>query len=136
MSRFLFSTPLRFPAPALLRRCLILAAVPLTALPGGCMAVLGAGTVAATDKTPIDHVYSLISGKDCSFVRKNHGLTYCVEDEVIVEIALHCYPTLGEATCYNTADPYPGAQGEIGAAARLAAGSAGGQIARTPSKTN
>jgi hypothetical protein len=129
--------PFRFPAPSCARRFLLVAAVPLMALQGGgCVAALGAGTVAATDKTPIDHVYSLVSGKDCSFVRKHRGLTYCAEDEIILETALHCYPTLGEITCYRTADPYPGGQGEVGAAARPDSGGAGGQIARTPSKTN
>lgn len=116
-------------------RLLISAAIPLAVLPGGCMAALGAGTVAATDKTPVDHVYSLVSGKDCSLIRKQRGLTYCVEDEIILETAVHCYPTLGETTCYQAADPYPGGQREVSANARLA-GSTGGQTARTPSKTN
>ena len=123
-------------APVCALRLLTAAVVPLAVLPGGCMAALGAGTVAATDKTPVDHVYSLVTGKDCSLIRKQRGLTYCVEDEIILETAVHCYPTLGEPTCYRTADPYPGGQREVGDAARLAGSGAGGQTARTPSKTN
>lgn len=123
------------PVPRCVLRLLIAAAIPLAVLPGGCMAALGAGTVAATDKTPVDHVYSLVSGKDCSLIRKQRGLTYCVEDEIILETAVHCYPTLGETTCYQAADPYPGGQREVSASARPAE-SAGGQTVRTPSKTN
>jgi hypothetical protein len=44
-------------------------ALTLCFLGGGCVAAVGAGTVAATDKTPVDHVVSLVSGKDCSIVR-------------------------------------------------------------------
>ncbi len=92
-----------------------LAAALLTALlPGGCAAALGAGAIAATGKTPIDHLYSLATGKDCSLVRKQHGLTYCAEDQPEIALAVHCYPTLGEATCYRTTDPYPGSQRELG----------------------
>ena len=125
----------RYPPSFCALRLLSVAAIPLAILPGGCMAALGAGTVAATDKTPVDHVYSLVTGKDCSLIRKQRGLTYCVEDEIILETAVHCYPTLGETTCYQTADPYPGGQREASATARLAGG-AGGQKVRTPSKTN
>lgn len=100
--------------------CVPKAAHPLAAallaalLPGGCAAALGAGAIAATGKTPIDHLYSLATGKDCSLVRKQHDLTYCAEDQPEIALAVHCYPTLGEATCYRTADPYPGSQRELG----------------------
>lgn len=123
-------------APRVWALRLLAALAPVAILPGGCAAVLGAGAVAATDKTPVDHVYSLVSGKNCSLVRKQRGLTYCVEDEVVLETALHCYPTLGEVTCYSTADPFPGGQRAIGTSASAEGGGAGGQIARTPSKTN
>lgn len=101
-------------------------------LPGGCAAAIGAGAIAATGKNPVDHLYSLVSGKDCSLVRKQRGLTYCVEDELVIETAVHCYPTLGEATCYRAADPYPGAQREM--AGPPPPGSAGAQSAPTPPK--
>lgn len=104
-------------------------------IPGGCAAGIGAGAIAATGKTPIDHLYSLASGKDCSLTRKQRGLTYCVEDEVVIETVVHCYSTLGEATCYRAADPYPGAQREMGGVPP-APGRAGGQTLPTPSKTN
>jgi len=40
---------------------------------------------AGTEKTIEDHVISLSSGKNCSSVRKEKGLTYCVEDEAQVK---------------------------------------------------
>ena len=98
----------------------ILMAAPALGLLGGCAAAIGAGTVAVTDKTPIDHVYSLVTGKDCSMVRKERGLTYCVEDEKTPAVLVHCYPTLGEVTCYNQPDPFPGRQRKVGSEPALA----------------
>lgn len=118
-------------APWLVRPgVLLLAAL----LPGGCAAAIGAGAIAATGKNPVDHLYSLASGKDCSLARKQRGLTYCVEDEVPIDTALHCYPTLGEATCYRAADPYPGTQREMGGPPPLPG--AGGRATPTFAKTN
>jgi hypothetical protein len=81
---------------------------------GGCAAAIGAGTVAATDKTPVDHLVSLVTGKDCSIVRRYRGSTYCVEDEMTPPVRVHCYPTLGEVTCYAEPDPFPGGQRKLG----------------------
>ena len=96
-------------------------AVMFCLMSGGCVAAIGAGTVAATNKTPIDHLVSLVSGKDCSVVRQHRGLTYCVEDEVTPAVRVHCYPTLGEVSCYAAPDPFPGGQRELGRAQALAA---------------
>ena len=96
-------------------------AVMFCLISGGCVAAVGAGTVAATNKTPIDHLVSLVSGKDCSVVRQHRGLTYCVEDEVTPAVRVHCYPTLGEVSCYAAPDPFPGGQRELGRAQALAA---------------
>lgn len=94
----------------LMNLILVMAIAPLA----GCVAAIGAGSVAATNKTPIDHVVSLLSGKDCSIVRQHQGLTYCVEDEVTPDVRVHCYPTLGEVTCYDRPHPFPGRQREMG----------------------
>ena len=66
----------------------------------GCMPVAGmvagpglaVGTTAATGKTPVDHVVSLVTGKDCSILRNRQGLTYCREDEPTPPIGVVCYP--------------------------------------------
>jgi hypothetical protein len=97
------------------------AALMLCLMAGGCVAAIGAGTVAATDKTPVDHLVSLVTGKDCSVVRQNRGLTYCAEDEVTPPVTVHCYPTLGEVSCYAEPDPFPGGQRELGSAQAVAA---------------
>jgi hypothetical protein len=103
----------RIPATPLLRAGFA-ASLMLCLFAGGCVAAIGAGTVAATDKTPVDHLVSLVTGKDCSIVRRDRGLTYCVEDDVTPPVRVHCYPTLGEATCYAAPDPFPGGQRKLG----------------------
>lgn len=62
-------------------------------------------SVIASDKTATDHVVSLFSGKDCSVVRTERGLSYCVEDEVRIESRVFCYQTLGSVSCYDRPDP-------------------------------
>lgn len=104
--------PARARSSIRLLRSAALVVVPLLAQ--GCAAALGAGSIAISDKTPVDHVYSLVTGKDCSFVRERHGLSYCVEDEVVAPVRVQCYPTLGEPTCYNVPEPFPGNQRRLG----------------------
>lgn len=74
---------------------------------GGCgiIAIEGA-TVVATDKTASDHLVSWMSGKDCSVVRSEQGLEYCVEDQPPEpEPRVYCYRTLGSVSCYDRPDP-------------------------------
>jgi hypothetical protein len=95
---------------------LVLAA--LVPLLTGCMPVAGAiagpslavGTTAATGKTPVDHVVSLVTGKDCSVLRNRQGLTYCREDEPTMPIGVICYRSLGDVACYDRRDPYNGGE--------------------------
>ncbi len=80
---------------------------------GGCSAVPGFAQlqsvfVIGTDKTIEDHVISLTSGKNCSSVRKEKGLTYCEEDEPQIKQNIYCYKTLATVTCYDRPDPNPG----------------------------
>ncbi len=81
----------------------ILATLAVGLLIAGCAAAVGVEgvSVIATDKTLGDHVISLSSGKNCSSVRKERGLTYCEEDEVVPQMNVYCYRTLGEVTCYD-----------------------------------
>ena len=87
-------------------------AVPLLLLPGcgiplAPWALLDGGSVVLTDKTMEDHAVSFGSGKDCSSVRSEQGLTYCKEDEPkFVPPVVNCYRTLGEVSCYDRPDPY------------------------------
>lgn len=72
---------------------------------GGLIALEGA-SVMASDKTASDHLVSLMSGKDCSVVRSEQGLAYCVEDQApILAPKYYCYKTLGSVSCYDRPDP-------------------------------
>ena len=91
---------------------------------GGCgpMAMSGvpflgqaeALTVVGTDRTIVDHVVSISSGKNCSTVRREQGLHYCEEDELEVKPEIYCYNTLGRVTCYDRPDPYANGSQKIG----------------------
>jgi hypothetical protein len=63
-------------------------------------------TVMGTDKTVIDHVVSVSSGKNCSSIRLEQGDYYCEEDEPRINPNINCYKTLGRVTCYTKPDPY------------------------------
>ena len=87
----------------------------LLALPAcSDLAILDVATVLGTDKTIPDHVISYYSGKDCSTIRTERGQTYCVEDEPNPEPLVHCYRTLGRASCYTQRDPHHDGQQELG----------------------
>ncbi|MEE2698357.1 MAG: hypothetical protein VX923_01515 [Pseudomonadota bacterium] len=73
-----------------------------TAFPG--MTQLQGAVVIGTDKTIEDHVMSFTSGKNCSLIRKEKGLTYCEEDEPKIMQNIFCYKTLGSVTCYDRPD--------------------------------
>ncbi len=80
---------------------------------GGCSLIPGVAQlegafVVGTDKTIEDHVISISSGKNCSSVRREKGLTYCEEDEPVIKQDIYCYKTLATVTCYDRPDPNPG----------------------------
>jgi len=80
----------------------------------GSLAGIEIGTTVATDKTFTDHIISFSSGKDCSSVRREQGLSYCKEDEVSITPNVFCYNTLGRVTCYDRPDPHNGKQRQVG----------------------
>ena len=86
------------------------------AMLGGCDLLAGAETASTvvTGERLSDHVVSFASGKTCSTKRTRRGLTYCVEDEVIPNPNVHCYPTLGQVTCYDRDDPFGDGQQKVG----------------------
>ncbi len=82
---------------------------------GGCSLIPGVAQVqgafvVGTDKTIEDHVISISSGKNCSSVRREKGLTYCEEDEPVIKQDIYCYKTLATVTCYDRPDPNHGRQ--------------------------
>ena len=93
---------------------LIIFAMPLAGCTGELVAIEGI-SAAVFDKTASDHVVSLFSGKDCSFLRVEQDKSYCVEDAKIVKQShLYCYPTLGAITCYTEPDPQRAPSERIG----------------------
>ncbi len=103
-----------------MRRIGLLMAVSLTVLLGACsgnmahLAVADAAVVIGTDKTTADHVISLASGKDCSLVRVERGMTYCKEDELLPMPAVYCYRELGGVSCYDAPDLRRKDRGRLG----------------------
>lgn len=73
----------------------------------GCGAVVLEGaSVMVSDKTASDHLVSWFSGKDCSVVRSDKGLEYCVEDQPpMIKPNVYCYRTLASVSCYTQPDP-------------------------------
>mgnify|MGYP001189926364 FL=1 len=71
-------------------------------------------TLMGTDKTIMDHVISLSSGKNCSAVNIEKGQYYCAEDEPVINQNIFCYNTLGSPTCYKRPDPYRAKHEKLG----------------------
>jgi len=69
-------------------------------------------TLMGSDKTVVDHMISLGSGKNCSRLRKDQGLTYCEEDMPEIRQNIYCYRDLGGVTCYDRADPHGSGQNQ------------------------
>ncbi|MDP6426840.1 MAG: hypothetical protein QF393_02385 [Rhodospirillales bacterium] len=92
----------------------------------GCTAVAGAPAVVpplagveglsvlGTDKTITDHFISFSTGKNCSTIRKNLGMTYCEEDEVGTVDEVYCYRSLGRVNCFAVPAPHGERQPTVG----------------------
>jgi hypothetical protein len=94
--------------------------IPLLLLPllpwllGGCEAALGAASgpslvlggasVVLTGRTPVDHVASLATGRDCSAVRLERGQAWCAPPPRPPPASVYCTRSLGAADCW-TAPP-------------------------------
>lgn len=72
----------------------------------GSLVALEGASLLASDKMATDHLVSLVSGKNCSVVRTEQGLEYCVEDQPPpLKPNVYCYKTLGTVSCYDRPDP-------------------------------
>jgi len=99
-----------------MRALIALTTAVVVVLVAGCgelIAIEGA-SVMISDKTVEDHIISYTSGKNCSTIREQRGLTYCEEDQPNHTANVHCYRTLGNVTCYDRPDPYPGGAQKVG----------------------
>lgn len=71
----------------------------------GTFTTLEAISLMGSDKTVLDHAISVGSGKDCSTIRKQKGMYYCVEDTPVAQQNLYCYRDLAGVTCYDRPAP-------------------------------
>lgn len=83
----------------------LVAGLSLSACDPGTFTVFEGVSLIGTDKTLVDHAISIGSGKDCSTVRREKGLTYCEEDTPVAQQNLYCYRDLGGVTCYDKPAP-------------------------------
>lgn len=83
----------------------LIAGISVSACDPGTFTTFEAISLINSDKTLVDHVVSIGSGKDCSTVRKEKGMTYCLEDEPVAQQELYCYRDLGGVTCYDKPAP-------------------------------
>jgi hypothetical protein len=74
-------------------------ATPEQALTGA--AALGIGSIAVIQRSPLDAVYSIVAGKDCSVVRLDQGKSYCRPVEPPPEPPPFCTRSLGVADCWQ-----------------------------------
>lgn len=84
----------------------LFAALSVAACDAGTFMAASGASLMGSDKTIVDHAISVGSGKDCSILRTERGLTYCKEDMPQVKQNIYCYRELGSVTCYDRADPY------------------------------
>jgi len=75
-----------------------------------------AGSVAVIQRTPIDAAYSLVTGKDCSVVRLDQGLSYCRPIESPPALPPYCTRSLGVTDCWidPAGQPPQQADGPVG----------------------
>jgi hypothetical protein len=71
-----------------------------------------AGSVAVIHRTPLDALWSLASGRDCSAVRLDQGKSYCRPPELPPAPVPYCTRSLGVADCWADPDGHPPALGD------------------------
>ena len=74
-------------------------ATPEQALTG--VAAVGIGSIAILQRSPVDAVVSIVSGRDCSIVRWDRGKSYCRPVEPPPEPPEFCTRSLGVVDCWR-----------------------------------
>ncbi len=64
-------------------------------------------SVASLERTPLDAVYSWVTGRDCSIVRVDQGKSYCRPVEPEPEPPVFCTRTLGSVNCWQHPNTLP-----------------------------
>jgi hypothetical protein len=61
---------------------------------------VGVGSIAVIQRSPLDALYSAVTGKDCSIVRLEQGKSYCRPVEPPPEPLPYCTLSLAVADCW------------------------------------
>ena len=64
-------------------------------------ALLSIGTIAVIQRSPLDALFSMFSGKDCSIVRLDQGKSYCRPIEPWPMTEPYCTRSLAVADCWR-----------------------------------
>ena len=93
----------RVPAPyhLLIAAAVLLAGCHPAATPFVAVAAAGAASVAVLGRTPVDAVYSLAAGRDCSIVHLEKGDPYCTRTAPPPKPPEFCTRTLGTPDCFT-----------------------------------
>jgi hypothetical protein len=59
------------------------------------------GSIAVIQRSPVDAVYSAVTGKDCSIVRMEQGKSYCRPVEPPPDAPPYCTRSLGVVDCWR-----------------------------------
>jgi hypothetical protein len=74
----------------------------------GVAAAVTAGSIAVIGRSPLDALYSLITGRDCSIVRLDDGKSYCRPVDPPPEKPPFCTRSLATANCWADPGTLPG----------------------------
>ena len=72
---------------------------PVTAV--GVTSAVTVGSVAVIGRTPPDALVSLVTGRDCSVVRLDRGLSYCASQEPPPAAPPYCTRSIGKVDCWR-----------------------------------
>jgi hypothetical protein len=78
------------------------------------VAEFGIGSFAVIQRSPLDALYSVASGKDCSLVRLDQGKSYCRPVEPPPEPPPFCTRSLGVADCWREPANFPNRPPSLG----------------------
>jgi hypothetical protein len=73
----------------------------------------GVGSIAVMQRTPLDAMYSIASGRDCSIVHWDQGKSYCRPVEPPPEPPPFCSRSLGVVDCWRDASSLPDHPSEV-----------------------
>jgi hypothetical protein len=78
------------------------------------VSALNIGSIAVIQRSPLDALYSIGSGRDCSIVRLEQGKTYCRPVEPPPEPPVFCTRSLGVADCWRDPASLPDHPAQLG----------------------